>query len=492
MRLRPVGHPVRSFALARAVLSISCLSLFPRAASAHDPGDPAIAVTFDLLEVDCGSTTFALFFNDTQVGTLNATPGCFCNDTPQSVQITDPSSLAILNNDPCATVRVEISDSGDNLVLGWVRVTTEYAGDSHAECIFDGFTGNPNPQCAPRNICDGYSSKLSSVSTMPSCGDNDGDGVQNADDNCPSTANADQANADGDLRGDACDTCAAVANDDQADSDSDGAGDACDRCPRGYNPGDSNCPPSITCSDPIYVECAPNQTLTAHVEDADGDALSVTWYVDNNNGVTDAVPATNSPPTSADVSLTQAFFGYAWIYIVVSDGLSEGYCKTEVINYDFTPPVVSVTATPKLWPANQDLVDAVTVAASDACDPNPTVEVQVFADEDDTEPQGGSILSPDAKALGAGPVRLRKERKSTSDGRVYLTAARAFDAFGNFSFACGATYVPLRNDAKAIAAAEHQAQVAIDDCNANYGYYMGQAPSGFFISGDGPVIGNKQ
>jgi hypothetical protein len=118
--------------------------------------------------------------------------------------------------------------------------------------------------------------------------------------------------------------------------------------------------------------------------------------------------------------------------------------------------------------------------------------MQVFADEDDTEPQAGSIMSPDVKANGAGILRLRKERKSTSDGRVYLTVARVFDAFGNFSFACGATYVPLRNDAKAIAAVEHQAQNAINDCNNNYGYYMGQVPSGFFISGDGPVIGNKQ
>ncbi len=75
--------------------------------------------------------------------------------------------------------------------------------------------------------------------------DSDGDGVADTLDNCPDTANADQADADGDGIGDACETtggndadgdgvedaqdnCPNVANADQADVDGDGAGDACD------------------------------------------------------------------------------------------------------------------------------------------------------------------------------------------------------------------------------------------------------------------------
>jgi hypothetical protein len=41
--------------------------------------------------------------------------------------------------------------------------------------------------------------------------DADGDGVLDESDNCPVTANADQADADGDSMGDPCDTCSGAA-----------------------------------------------------------------------------------------------------------------------------------------------------------------------------------------------------------------------------------------------------------------------------------------
>ena len=71
--------------------------------------------------------------------------------------------------------------------------------------------------------------------------DTDGDGKIDAEDNCPSVANADQTDTDGDGQGDACDTdddgdtvadgsdnCALTANQDQANFDGDTQGDACD------------------------------------------------------------------------------------------------------------------------------------------------------------------------------------------------------------------------------------------------------------------------
>jgi len=71
--------------------------------------------------------------------------------------------------------------------------------------------------------------------------DDDNDGILDVDDNCPLTANADQADNDNDGIGDVCDTdddndgildvddnCPLTANADQADSDDDGTGDVCD------------------------------------------------------------------------------------------------------------------------------------------------------------------------------------------------------------------------------------------------------------------------
>lgn len=74
---------------------------------------------------------------------------------------------------------------------------------------------------------------------LDSDGDEDGDGILNAEDNCPNTANADQADIDNNGIGDVCqdtdddtildinDNCPNTANTDQVDTDGDGIGDAC-------------------------------------------------------------------------------------------------------------------------------------------------------------------------------------------------------------------------------------------------------------------------
>jgi len=66
--------------------------------------------------------------------------------------------------------------------------------------------------------------------------DTDGDGVPDAQDNCPTKANPDQKDADGDGIGDGCDNCPNIANPSQLDTDGDGIGDVCDNCPTKANP----------------------------------------------------------------------------------------------------------------------------------------------------------------------------------------------------------------------------------------------------------------
>ncbi|MFN3197071.1 MAG: thrombospondin type 3 repeat-containing protein [Bradymonadia bacterium] len=75
--------------------------------------------------------------------------------------------------------------------------------------------GDGNRQCIPtEGIC-------------PPVIDQDGDGVEDGDDNCPEISNAQQLDGDGDGLGDDCDNCPRVPNPDQLDSDNDGFGDAC-------------------------------------------------------------------------------------------------------------------------------------------------------------------------------------------------------------------------------------------------------------------------
>jgi len=72
----------------------------------------------------------------------------------------------------------------------------------------------------PRPPRDGIDDSLASS-------DVDGDGVVNAQDNCPTVANADQSDLDGDFIGDLCD----------ADMDGDGVINASDNCPKAVNTG---------------------------------------------------------------------------------------------------------------------------------------------------------------------------------------------------------------------------------------------------------------
>ncbi|MCH8345194.1 MAG: right-handed parallel beta-helix repeat-containing protein [Planctomycetes bacterium] len=117
--------------------------------------------------------------------------------------------------------------------------------------------------------------------------DCDGDGILDDDDNCPSDANADQADADGDGVGDVCDGCPNDPNKTDpgecgcgvADTDGDGVGDCIDNCVNTPNAGQEDCD-----SDGVGDACAISSGMSQDT---------------NRNGIPDECEV---PPSTADLS----------------------------------------------------------------------------------------------------------------------------------------------------------------------------------------------
>jgi len=105
--------------------------------------------------------------------------------------------------------------------------------------------------------------------------DLDGDGTDEAIDNCPGLSNPSQSDVDADSVGDACDNCVSDSNPTQADLDGDGAGDACDAdrdgdgIPEDY---DANPNTSDPCTGGATAMCDDNCPDDANPTQADADS----------------------------------------------------------------------------------------------------------------------------------------------------------------------------------------------------------------------------
>ena len=155
-------------------------------------------------------------------------------------------------------------------------------------------------------------------------------------------------------------------------------------------------------------------------------------------------------------------------------------------------PVVTASVGVSLLPQNNHEMVNVGLAAMVSDGPHcpaPSLVVQVFGDEDDETPTGaGEVFSPDARDIAVGTARLRQERMSAGDGRVYLVVAKATDSAGGTGFATATVGVPKSSNVPNIASVNAQATGARAFADAN----GGAAPAGYVVIGDGPVIGTKQ
>jgi len=143
---------------------------------------------------------------------------------------------------------------------------------------------------------------------------NDGDTLLACADNCPYTANDDQADFDGDGIGDVCDNCWENFNPGQDDDDNDGAGDVCDLCP-GYSDyldsdndaipnGCDNCPETAN-TDQADDDADGNGDLCdicpGHDDNIDGDGDTIPDGCDNCPGFDDLADSDqDAHPDSCD------------------------------------------------------------------------------------------------------------------------------------------------------------------------------------------------
>jgi hypothetical protein len=163
---------------------------------------------------------------------------------PRSVDLTTPFDSGLPRSIDVSSLpggqehRLEITVTDGKTAPVSAAVPFEYAGESTLRLRILGPSGDADADGVPDETDD--------------CTDTDHDGAGDPwyasnvcpPDNCPSDANADQADPEGDGLGTACDNCPATANALQEDSDRDGDGDACDPCPldaQGDPDGDGVC-----------------------------------------------------------------------------------------------------------------------------------------------------------------------------------------------------------------------------------------------------------
>jgi hypothetical protein len=114
---------------------------------------------------------------------------------------------------------------------------------------------------------------------------------------------------------------------------------------------------------------------------------------------------------------------------------------------DTRAPALSLSISPtRLWPPNHTMrLVASNVAATDACDPTPSLAVTVTSNEP-VNGLGDGDTAPDwsVERDGGGlvDVWVRSERSGLGDGRVYSLSAQATDGSGNGTSAAGTVRVP--------------------------------------------------
>ena len=257
-------------------------------------------ITSNPIDFDINTGELISFYTDATYGTSPLELVYSANydgvSNPSSFSWTHVPNVPILIHDNSSTEKIYLTTDADiSSITGSVYFAFKYYSD-----------GNPT-----RWTVDNF--KI--VADQPSV-DSDNDGVLNANDNCPTEANADQADADGDGVGDVCDICVNTLNGEtvngsgcsasQLDDDNDGVMnnmDACADTPTGETVNGSGCSTSQTDADNDGVKdnvdiCA--NTPTGESVNASG--CSQSQLDDDNDEVMNNVDLCGNTPNGESVN----------------------------------------------------------------------------------------------------------------------------------------------------------------------------------------------
>jgi hypothetical protein len=162
-------------------------------------------------------------------------------------------------------------------------------------------------------------------------------------------------------------------------------------------------------------------------------------------------PATATDICDADVEISDdapAIFplGTTTVTFTAVDDSGNVTTGTTVVTVeDTTAPVIDLVVDPDtLWPPNHKMVKVTVVSASDICDADPAVVIDITHNENphNNTGVGDGNTEPDWEIESDGTVWLRAERNGTGTDRIYTITVTATDDSGNESIATAEVTVP--------------------------------------------------
>jgi photosystem II stability/assembly factor-like uncharacterized protein len=238
----------------------------------------------------------------------------------------------------------------------------------------------------------------------------------------------------------------------------------------------------VCCGGACVLTCPSNISVS---NDAGQCGAVVTYAMPGETGNCGGVVTSDHP--------SGEFFPVGTTTVTLTDTRLDGStatCTFTVTVNDTEPPTISpiTVALSSLWPSDHNLINVGLAGGTigDNCS-GATRQVFVYGDEDDQTNTGDGVNSPDAKNIDIGTLRLRSERLDGLDGRVYLIVVKVTDASGNTAFRVATVVVAKSQSTSNINSVNAQAAAASAFFLAN-----GVPPPGYFVIGDGPIIGPKQ